>query len=172
MEYFEGLKNVKRNDDLEIYKIGEDWQRGSKTHVLVEGDYNGRHFAITRHTLGFPDVYIEVKPDDYISKCEVEDNTSRYDAFTGQVHGGATYYGKGYWSEGDERTYIGWDYGHAGDYEAYSAFRHPYLSSNNDKKWSLVELMMSIAQVEAWIESENEQHWEELYALPEERDGT
>lgn len=169
MEYFEGLKNIKVSEDSEIYKVTDESFRGPKTHVLVEGIYNGRHFAITRHTLGFPDAYIELKPYDYIMKAECEDGMPRYDLYEGRVHGGATFFGRCYWHEDDDRFYLGWDYGHCGDFDATSA---GWPTKNEAKKWTLLEVMMSIAQAEADLRWQNEQHWEELHALPEERDGT
>ena len=161
----EGLSNVKRNENHEIYisRLTTDNFENSD-NVLMEGDYNGRHFAIIRHELGFPDAYIEVKEDDWISKTEIADYDQRYDAYQGYVHGGATFYGKCYWNKEDTRTYLGWDYGHCGDYEASSKLYE------DCKKWSYAEILMDIARVWEDLEWMNNDHWEELYALPTERD--
>ena len=163
----EGLSNVRRSVNHEIYisELTEPNFRNSE-HVLMEGDYSGRHFAIIRHDLGFPDAYIEVKDDDWICRAEINDDELRYDLYQGSVHGGATYYGRCYWNEEDKRTYLGWDYGHYGDYEACSK------AYKGDKKWSYAEILMDVAKVWADLAWMNDDHWEELHALPVERDGT
>lgn len=161
--YFEGLSNVKVNEDNEIY-VPPKYGERTKSRVLVEGDYNGRHFAIIRHHLGFPDAYIELKPEDWIVLAPIDANACycRYDLYDGSVHGGATYYGGAYWNEADKRTYLGWDYGHCSDFEAYSAYLY---DKEHDKKWNLLEIMMAIGGVEADIIRQNEDHFEERYKL-------
>ena len=159
----EGLNNIKADENRKVYVLG-----GKR--VLMEGDYEDRHFAIVRHDLGFPDAYVEIKESDYIFKADCGDD-QRYEVYEGCVHGGATFFGRCYWNEEDDRLYIGWDYGHCGDYQEY----HPYTDKNSyegDKKWTLAEILMQIAGVIADIRWQNDLHWEELHALPEERDGT
>ena len=159
------------NKDLvnkNIYALGAQ-------QVFMEGDYGDRHFAIIRHQLGFPDAYVEIKEDDYIYKAKIsEDFYERYDMYEGfSAHCGATYYGECYWNKDDKRMYLGWDYGHLGDYQAYnSSLEIGDDGEDQGKKWSAVEILMHIAGVIADISWQNEQHWEELHALPEERDGT
>ena len=159
----EGLNNIKADENRKVYVLGAK-------QVLMEGDYEDRHFAIVRRSLGFPDAYVEIKEDDYIYKADCEDS-QRYELYQGCVHGGATFYDRCYWNKEDNRWYLGWDYGHCGDYQEY----HPYTEEDSyetDKKWTLAEILMQIAGVIADIRWQNDLHWEELHALPEERDGT
>lgn len=161
----EGLNNIKADENRKVYVLGAN-------EVLMEGDYEDRHFAIVRHSLGFPDAYVEIKEDDYIYKADCEDSP-RYELYEGCVHGGATFYDRCYWNDEDHRWYLGWDYGHCGDYQEYHG---PYeIGDDGDdhgKKWTLAEILMQIAGVISDIRWQNERHWEELHALPEERDGT
>lgn len=157
--YCEGLSNLKVDKNREIYVTNGN-------QVLMEGDYEGRHFAIIRHRLGFPDAYVEIKEGDYIYRADTK-LSERYDLYEGSVHGGATFYDRCYWNDEDHRFYLGWDYGHAGDYEANECY-----SDEDNKKWTLVEILMQIAGVIADIRWQNDNHWEELHALPVERDGT
>jgi hypothetical protein len=124
--------------DKEIYK------RVEKTLMLMEGDYDERHFVIVRHECGHPNAYIEVKKDDKIttekpSKLAQEYGfDDRYEAFSGMVHYGATYYGKAYWNPEDDRTYIGWDYGHCDDYNSNQTWQGGH-------KWNFTEILMDVA---------------------------
>ena len=164
----EGLNIIKVDENQEVYVLGGN-------QVLMEGDYEDRHFAIVRHELGFPDAYVEIKEDDWIYKADIDEECGeqRYYVYQGRVHGGATFYGKCYWNEDDDRFYLGWDYAHAGDYQEYHPYsgRNPYENDKN-KKWTLAEILMQIAGVIADIRWQNDNHWEELHALPVERDGT
>ena len=160
----EGLSNVKIDENQNPYALGV-------SQVLMEGDYEERHFVIIRHEDGFPNAYVEIKEDDWICQAELDgEYDRRYDLYEGCVHGGATFYGQCYWNKDDTRWYLGWDYDHLGDYHEY----HPYDNKEKDhgKKWAIVEILMQIAGVIADIRWQNDNHWEELHALPEERDGT
>ena len=128
----------------------ELYSRGTEQPILLlEGDYWGRHFAIVRHRLGFPDAYIEVKPDDYIMSVEGE-GCDKYDSTSMYVNGGATYYGSAYWNKDDKRTYVGWDYAHAGDYYPCS-----YFPDNEGHKWTVYEILMDVAHAVEGMERDN-----------------
>lgn len=134
--------------DKELYST----ERGEKK-LLIEGDYWGRHFAIVRNPIGFPVAYIEVKPKDWIMSVEIdgEDYDTRYDAASMFVNGGATYFGSAYWNEEDDRTYIGWDYAHAGDY-------YPLYNNGNDDghKWTICEILMDVAHAVEGMDRDND----------------
>lgn len=147
---------------------------GREIKILAEGDYGydseKRHFAIVRTRLGHPCAYIEVKPDDHALKeasdynDDVNDDIT-CDCFDVFVHGGATYCGEAYWDKSDKRMYLGWDYAHYGDYT-------PTIPWDSGKKWTMLEIFADIVEAYAGIREQNEEHWEEDVALPEERDGT
>lgn len=115
--------------------------------VIMEGDFRGRHFVIGAHRTGNPNAYLEVKDADYIN--QEADEYEYYDGSLSNVNGGSTYFGKAYWNTDDKRTYVGWDYGHANDYNA----RHPGFGG---RKWDLIDILMEIACAECEIEKLNE----------------
>ena len=136
--------------------------------IVIEGDYWDRHFVVLRHHSGHPNVYVEVLPDDWLYRQEPSEfgkehgYDDRYEQFTGYVHGGATYYGGAYWNSQDQKTYIGWDYSHLGDYDPRDT-----LSGIEDEgyRWSIAEILMDVAHAVdgfeidnlTWAESEHEQ---------------
>ena len=130
----------------ELYQIWNDEEILLK--VIMEGDYRGRHFVIGAYITGNPNAYLEVKETDTIY-CESKEY-EYYDGGLGRVNGGSTYFGRAYWNEDDKRTYVGWDYGHANDYNV----RRPGFSEN--RKWDLIDILMEIACAENEIETINE----------------
>lgn len=159
-------------NETNVYKEGDFiLDNVRKTVILTEGDYgydsDKRHFVIVRTRLGHPCAYIEVKPSDHALKeaSGKNDDDVIYDDFEVFVHGGATYYGKAYWDESDKRMYLGWDYAHYGDYT-------PTIPWDSGKKWTMLEIFADVVEAYAGIREQNEEHWEEDVALPEERDGT
>ena len=114
--------------------------------VVMEGDYQGRHFVIGAHCTGNPNAYLEVQEADYINQGVEEDRY--YDGGLSSINGGSTYFGKVYWNTDDKRLYVGWDYGHVHDYNA----RHPNFGGT---KWTLIDILMEIARAEYEIETLN-----------------
>ena len=159
----QGISNLKVYDRI-VYK-GQD-----QAAKLLEGDYYERHFVIVRTRIGHPCAYIETKPDDWACTQELDDKwTEKYELFDVDVHGGATYYGNlSHWGD-DDRTYLGWDYAHSGDYDCYSAL---YCDESDGHKWTLLEMLMDVAKAYDGIMRQNDDHWEETHAFPVERDGT
>lgn len=84
-----------------VYK--EEWHK----ELLYSGEYKDYKYAI--YTCGvYPTAYIENKPN-FKSYKEANEVVS--------VHGGMTY--RGQLKEFGETEYIGWDYGHSGDFVGY-----------------------------------------------------
>lgn len=154
------IANLKVHDK-EVYKLD------CKNKVLLEGDYWGRHFVILRYRQGHPNAYMEVLPDDWIKTQEPSEYAKehhyddRYDSFSGNVNGGATYYGGAYWDDKDNRTYIGWDYGHCGDYDAW--FSRNSGKEDTGHKWTIIEILMDVVHAWEGFERDNRdnQSWKE-----------
>lgn len=147
-EYTDGIANLQMDKDFNLYPSADVLKKqveSGKKHVIMQGDWEGRHFAIVRHSCGFPDAYVEVKEDDWLYQLDCKDGCCKYDAFEGWVHGGATYYGRCYWDDNDNRFYLGWDYGHCGDYESFSGELFPDIDGRHGKKWLISEVLMDIA---------------------------
>lgn len=139
-----------RIENLKIYNEEVYSEQTEEPTLLLEGDYWGRHFAIVRHRLGFPDAYIEVKPDDYIMSVEGTDY-DKYESTSMYVNCGATYYGSAYWNKDDKRTYVGWDYAHFGDYDPYSS-----SPDETGHKWTICEILMDVAHAVEGMERDND----------------
>lgn len=147
--------------DLKVYD--KVIYRGQNNEaILLEGDYEERHFIIVRTRMGHPCAYVETKPDDWAYSQKPGEWSEQYDVYDVYVHGGATYYGKLSWDH-NNRIYLGWDYAHMGDYD---------YCFNEGYKWTLPEILMDIARAVDGIDRQNGDHWEETHALPIERDGT
>lgn len=127
--------------------------------IVIEGDYEGRHFVVLRHHSGHPNAYVEVLKDDCLCKegpsefGKTHGYDDRYEHFSGNVHGGATYYGYAYWDDQDERTYIGWDYGHLGDY--VPAWEPLSYIEDEGYRWSIAEILMDVAHAVDGFEYDN-----------------
>ena len=141
----EGIENstLKIRETFELYNA-------KIYRCIMEGDYNGRHFAIV-NCHGHPCAYIEVKDDDAVGTCH------RYrcdhhceDCVSIWVHGGPTYYGHAGWNKDDHRTYVGWDYAHYGDYCNYDDGLQMFpMDTPQDKRWTIPEILMDVAA--AWV---------------------
>jgi hypothetical protein len=103
----------------------------SKKEVLHEGVYLDHKFVILN--LGtHPTAYVECK----ITDCKGYDDERLYDV---DVHCGFTYFDQAHWNPQDDTLYLGWDYGHCGDYAGYYA-NFPDLLPLGDKKWTTQEI--------------------------------
>lgn len=81
-----------------------------KAEILEQGEYKGHKFVIL--SLGsHPTAYVENKikavnyDDEHLNDIE--------------VHGGFTYCREAYWNKADDTNYLGWDYTHYNDYNAF-----------------------------------------------------
>lgn len=146
----DGITNAKFGKSQDLY-VSDSY------HVVMEGDYGGRHFAILC-VYGHPCAYIEVRKDDAIAKCEGH----RCDGYCCDcasicVHGGPTYYGSAQWDETDQRNYIGWDYAHLGDYCNYGDGIHiDCIDKESDKHWTTAEILMDVALAGYGLDTQKE----------------
>ena len=82
----------------------------NNVEVLYEEDYNNVHIVVVN--LGkYPCAYCE-----NIVHLDCPSDSWDWDT---TPHGGITFRGAAYWNSNDQRDYIGWDYGHAGDFDGY-----------------------------------------------------
>lgn len=106
--------------------------RKENPKVLYIGEYKGHKFVIL--SLGsHPTAYVENKMaiTDY-HDCRL-DNVC--------VHGGFTYCDTGYWNSESKKTlWLGWDYGHLGDYY-YTDPPYP------GKQWTTTEIYNEVKSV-------------------------
>lgn len=104
--------------------------------VLHSGEYKGYKFCILN--LGtHPTAYVECKIENCCSY-----NDERLDNIS--VHGGFTYFGKGFWDKND-KDYLGWDYAHFMDYAGYEENFPAHLRSSFDtKKWTTTEIFEEV----------------------------
>lgn len=113
--------------------------------ILYEDDYLGYHFLIVSYG-SHPCAYIEIPKTHrwygklYYRDEELEDI---------ECHGGLTYsdnlshvLGK---EEANGRWFIGWDYGHSGDYAADYSTRPGFL--DDSKKWTTKEIFEEVKNV-------------------------
>lgn len=146
------------NEDL--YQDRSNWKDGeSPLKVIMEGTYRGRHFVIGAHRSGNPNAYLEVLPEDsmYADPASIKED-DYYDGNLSHVNCGSTYYGKAYWDENDPRVYVGWDYGHAYDYNVNYA-------AQDGTVWSLIDILMEVASAENEIQMQNEndgEYWNRI----------
>jgi hypothetical protein len=113
-----------------------------KNEILFCGTYKGKDFVIVNLHGNHPCAYVHSNIDFYHSDEEC----------SSPAHCGFTFYGKlTHWKKYDEENYneeffnryfVGWDYGHIGDYM-------PFLEDG--KKWTTEEIFDNIKQVIDWI---------------------
>lgn len=110
----------------------------SMCDILYQGKYLGYSFVIINRGT-HPVAYVECKFD-----CVNGYDDIRLGNIN--VHGGFTYYGESYWNynKPNNKKYLGWDYGHYGDYSGYCA----YISEmSGDKKWATDEIYNEVKYV-------------------------
>ena len=155
----DGIENLKVNEDRKLYVAGS-------YHVVMEGDYRGRHFVIV-NCRSHPCAYIEVKDKDAIARCYkmhcMTCGNDCVDCVDIMVHGGPTFYGSSIWDKHDQRSYVGWDYAHLGDYIDDGVCVRG-IDRVDDKRWTIEEILMDVAS--AWVGLEKQTE------LPEWDDGT
>ena len=108
---------------------------------ITKGDYLKYHWMIIRRPVGWYCAYIKLWKK---HPLEIVLDTEGYDGCDVDCHGGLTFGGKrkdkvfssGYW--------IGWDYAHVGDYTAY---HHPHLGLDDDKRWTFDEVLFEVHEV-------------------------
>ena len=124
---------------------------GEKPYIAYDDIIGGRQVFII-YMGSHPCAYVESKIDYYGERQD----------FTELVHWGWTFFNTllhwknelpGYNEEKMKKYYIGWDYGHFGDYAAYKD------SNFGDKKWTTDEIIEEIKRAVEWLnEKENKQN--------------
>ena len=110
------------------------YQKERMIYVLHKGVCGGHKFCILN--LGtHPTAYVE---------CKLKDC---YDYHDGRlwdipVNGGFTYFGEAHWDETDKTKYLGWDYGHCGDFAGY--YEEGTYLAENTKKWTTEEIYAEV----------------------------
>lgn len=113
------------------------YSANSIQEVLHNGEYKGYKFCILN--LGtHPTAYVECK----IENCNGYED-ERLDDIS--VHGGFTYFGKGFWDK--ESSYLGWDYAHYMDYAGYELMYPESMRSFGKKKWTTAEIFEEVKAV-------------------------
>lgn len=134
-------------------KIKENFDYSSKDPKLCAlGDYKGRTFIVI-YIGSHPCAYVECKTDLYNQEDNQENSVYL-------VHGGFTWYGPlshwiRYFHNVDPKIlakkYVGWDYGHLGD---YTRFYDNYLPKHSDDltKWTTNNLIDGIVDLIDWMD--------------------
>ena len=126
-------------------------ERKENPDVLYSGEYKEHKFAILN--LGtHPTAYIE----DKVGLSGYED--FRLDGVS--VHGGFTFYDTGYWGDEHKKiSWLGWGYGHSGDFMGYYSTDYPFYYSS--KQWTTAEIyeevksvIRQIIKVEGYVNSD------------------
>ena len=109
--------------------------RMKEIFVLYSGEYKKHKFAIIN--LGkHPTAYIENKIDVDDYESYLFDNIN--------VHGGFNFCRNGYWTEESKKlSWLGWDYGHLGDYCGYLTENE----NKGNKKWTTNEIFEEVKYV-------------------------
>lgn len=112
------------------------YQKDSKIELL----YHGTFFEYDYYILNLgthPTAYVKLQKEDMFYN-------KSYNEIDIDCHGGLTYSSNKLISiESDENNewFIGWDYGHCGDYSGYDImFKGTYLENTSDKKWTTEEI--------------------------------
>lgn len=146
------IKRFGTDEDLYEYVEGK-----REPKVVLDGEFDGRHFVIISNRKGWPTAYVSVKDNDYIATHELENGDCRYDCLH-SVHGEGTYYGNAYWDSNDSNIYVGWDYAHLGDYIStpYATF-----SERAGHKYTIDEILVSCILAIAELRAQNYEHRKE-----------
>lgn len=155
------LEFERYGDNKSLYRSKADCAiSGTITKIVMKGTYKGRHFMIGAYRLGFPVAYVEVINKDRYIINEHEDTRaeSLHNVAGGERPNGSNYYGTAYWDQNDDRTYIGWEYNHEGDYSSLN----PEIGGH---KWTIAEILMEISQAIMEIEYEEYINKNFRYAL-------
>ena len=116
----------------------------NKYEILDIGKYKGRDYVIISNFGRFPCAYVQTDVDFYTQQDLTE-----------PAHCGFTFYSslshlERYNELTEEqkkilcRNFVGWDYGHAGDYTYGFHFK-------DDKKWTTEEILENVKEVIDWV---------------------
>lgn len=108
-----------------------------KQDIVAKGKYIGCKYAILslgRHPVAYVEDFLGLG---YYCNPLLESIV---------VHGGFTYYGKRMSEYSDNSNYLGWDYGHYGDYSSTDELLPPDLRTGG-KKWTTEEILEEVYSV-------------------------
>lgn len=106
------------------------YSRERRMKILAEGIYKGRKYCIL--SLGvYPTAYVEYR-------YEFDEESEEY--FNIPCHGGITFQDYARWKKDDNTRYIGWDYGHVGDFIGS-------IGQQDRKKWTTEEIYEEVKNV-------------------------
>ena len=88
-----------------------------------------------------PTAYVEIDKNNKLFKKNYNDIANIY------VHGGLTYSRSFLQDIKKDTWFIGWDYGHAGDYLGYEIIYPNELRNKEDKKWTTEEIYEDVKNV-------------------------
>lgn len=121
-------------------------------YVLATGEHKGYRYYVVNLNGRHPCAYIRVPRDEFPAGLAYDALDQHFD-----VHGGFTYsedsilyapYRKDYW-------YIGWDYGHCGDYAGCYQNEPKSSCLHDTKRWTTEEI---VAECEACCEQLDRHH--------------
>ena len=126
----------------------------NKFEILDKGNYKGKDYVILNMRGSHPCAYVQSNINYY--------DREKYPGYDEPAHCGFTFYNTlSHWQYKvnlDEETkklfnkyFVGWDYGHFGDYTA-PFFDYPEeLLSTEDKKWTTKEILDNVKEVIEWM---------------------
>jgi len=124
-----------------------------ESYILSQGIKNDIEYIIINCRGNHPCCYLGIPIDHPLTKIS-------YNDIPLICHGGLTYGGIGGYYPKDllppEKYWLGWDYGHSGDYDRYSSQFNSFFASEKylpleGKKWVLSELEDEVWEVSYWL---------------------
>ena len=109
--------------------------------LIAQGFYNGLNYYVKNINGRHPTAYVEIPQGHKAFGMDFEN----YDLpQLIEVHGGVTYQDSVLLTVDDngerDHKFVGWDYGHAGDFEGYYIGENDWLE-NNSKRWTVEEII-------------------------------
>ena len=143
------LHQVSDKDTDFLYPVIKDMPREKiAINPLVKGEFMGHIYEICTNG---------INPTAYVS-CDNLDNpvdNAAYDYLP--VHGGCTFIGKREKDnlvDGIKSGWVGWDYGHNGDFVKPPATKpHNDIYFGHNKKWTVAEVMEDVIKAISFIEN-------------------
>ena len=143
------LNQVSNKDTDFLYPVIKDMPREKiAINPLVKGEFMGHIYEICTNG---------INPTAYVS-CDNLDNPvdkAAYDSLP--VHGGCTFIGKREKDnlvDGIKGGWVGWDYGHNGDFIKPPASEpHNDIYFGHNKKWTVAEVMEDVIKAISFIEN-------------------
>lgn len=109
--------------------------------LIAQGFYNGLNYYVKNINGRHPTAYVEIP---HGHKAFGKDFCNYEFPQLIEVHGGVTYQDSVLLTVDDngerDHKFVGWDYGHAGDFEGYYIGENDWLE-NNSKRWTVEEII-------------------------------